>query len=302
MKTKRFFIAALLGVAATSVAVVSCKKETQNVLSSNNPQSVKTFTAPQIDDMNAYLKGFKQKMQSTAKGDEALEMEDARWHLESVMNYSFGDAGHNTSDIQCDTFYYSLHAFGSKVTLSQLNEAYNNFAEDVSIAFVNCPLPEKSILAIHVAFENRNIDGDFTIRCILCSRGYIASTWPPRFDSTDYWDEHYYWEGDIGFGKCGPYSGQCIGSGAPKELTEKANLRILPISCGEGFRTYVLNPVSSEIIPEEGPFSCFMYDENSPSGYKLYVQHTDDGCIPPDEMNYYLDKSQEIIELLKSTN
>jgi curli biogenesis system outer membrane secretion channel CsgG len=70
MKTKRFFITTLLVVAAASVAVVSCKKETLNTLSNNTSQSVKTFTVPQVDDMNAYLKDFKQKMQTATRDEE----------------------------------------------------------------------------------------------------------------------------------------------------------------------------------------------------------------------------------------
>lgn len=104
---------------------------------------------------------------------------------------------------------------------------------------------------------------------------------------------------EIGGGKCGPYVGECMNSGAPKELTKKANLHILPISCCEGYRTYVLNPVYAQIIPEDPEIMDYMMDLNSPSGYKLFVQHTDDGCIPPYEMNYYLGKSQEIIQHFK---
>ncbi|MBQ6770951.1 MAG: hypothetical protein IJP44_08260 [Bacteroidales bacterium] len=61
MKTNnRFIVAIVLVVVATLVAVVSCKKETQANLSGNSPQPSKTFTPPQVDNMNAYLKEFKQ--------------------------------------------------------------------------------------------------------------------------------------------------------------------------------------------------------------------------------------------------
>ena len=61
MKKSNLFIATLLVVAATMVAVVSCKKETQANLLGDNAQAVKTFSPPKVDDMNAHLKDFKQK-------------------------------------------------------------------------------------------------------------------------------------------------------------------------------------------------------------------------------------------------
>ena len=58
---KKFSIFSIfMMVVAITVAVVSCKKETQANLSGNSPQPSKTFTPPQVDDMNAYLKEFKQ--------------------------------------------------------------------------------------------------------------------------------------------------------------------------------------------------------------------------------------------------
>lgn len=57
MKNNKIIFAALMVVVATAVAFVSCKKENQDAML-NTTQPVKTFTVPQIDDMNAYLKEF----------------------------------------------------------------------------------------------------------------------------------------------------------------------------------------------------------------------------------------------------
>ena len=62
MKNNYLFIATLLVVATVSVAVVSCKKETASALTDNKNESVQTFNPREIEDMNAYLKDFKQKM------------------------------------------------------------------------------------------------------------------------------------------------------------------------------------------------------------------------------------------------
>ena len=76
MKKSRFFIiAALLVVTAAAVAIVSCKKDTPSAMLDNKAGS-QAFNPGHIDDMNGYLKDFKQRLQSRSK--EALTIEEAR--------------------------------------------------------------------------------------------------------------------------------------------------------------------------------------------------------------------------------
>ena len=86
----------------------------------------------------------------------AVGVDDAQWHLEAVLNYTYGDAGQLTSDIQCDTFYYTIHTEKDEVPLYQLNEAFNAFSQNVEKAFGNCTLPDKSVLAIQTTFVLKN--------------------------------------------------------------------------------------------------------------------------------------------------
>lgn len=117
MKKKVIFIATFLVIVATAVAVVSCKKETTNALQYGNSQSTtKTFKVPEVDDMNAYLKGFKQKMQESlyAKDDEMFSLEEAAWHLSSVANYDFANANVEYTDLRFDTLQYQVNECLSK--------------------------------------------------------------------------------------------------------------------------------------------------------------------------------------------
>lgn len=293
---KKFRI--LMGALALAVVVffiIACNKE---------KAEVKTFAEAEIiskeDDMSAYLKQFKEKMQSAAKGDETFSMEDARWHLEAVLNYTYGDAGHQTSDIQCDTFYFVLHTDGDEVTLAQLNEAFEALSYDVEKAYGNCNLPDKSVLAIQTSFESESKDGNIIVRSILSTRGFLPSSnmW---FDSTDYWDEYYINENgtEIGGGKCGSYAGECMNSGAPKELTRKLRLWLPDYGCHNG-TVYFVEYTNDYKITLDGPIDPFLYDENSPCGYKLFYNHrypySVNECIDPDGMNYYLSKGPELIE------
>ena len=97
-----------MGAMALTIAaaiIIACTKEKENRVAQDNGELT---TVSKEDDMSAYLKQFKEKMQSASKGDETLSIEDARWHLEAVLNYTYGDAEWPFSEIQCDTFYYNL--------------------------------------------------------------------------------------------------------------------------------------------------------------------------------------------------
>lgn len=287
-----------LALAMAAIAIIACTKGKE--MKSETVENIEAISKE--DDMNAYLKQFKERMQSASRGDETLSMEDARWHLEAILNYTYGDAGYQTSDIQCDTFYYVLPTNGNGVTLSRLNEAFMALSNNVETAYSKSNLSDKTILAIQTMFGNESKDGNVVVQSVLSVRGYTPiKMW---FDSTDYWSEYYYEDdyGNIyGGGKCGPYEGQCMNSGAPHELTKLANLRIPRIGCGREYRMYVTDQVNIGLNAVEN--DDFMYDENSPCGYKIYwncslpwsPNHNPSCCIPPDDMNYYLSKFTEIM-------
>lgn len=298
MKKVRFLVGAI-ALAVLAAIIVACTKEKEKKAARNSSEMV---TVSKEDDMSAYLKQFKEKMQSESKGGETLSLEDARWHLEALLNYTYGDAGYQTTEIQCDTLYYRLPSEGDKVSLIHLNEAFNSLSVDVEKSFGVSELPDKSILAIQAKICDESKDGDVIVRVIPVFRGFTpVKFW---FDSTDYWSEYYNEDDHYGSGKCGPFSGQCINSGAPHELTKLANLRIPAYGCADGYRKYVTD---CEVYPFHGGDDEFLMDDDSPCGYKIYINpldpddpyHNPSHCIPPEDMNYYLSKFLEIEEHYK---
>ena len=132
MKKSYLFLTTLLVVAAISVAVVSCKKETQSNLMNNQTESLQAFNPLEIEDMNAYLKDFKQKMQSAVKGeDEALSLEDAAWHLSSLANYEFANANKNFDNILFDSLTSTTTVINGSVLLSDLSKTYESICVDI---------------------------------------------------------------------------------------------------------------------------------------------------------------------------
>lgn len=155
-------------------------------------------------------------------------------------------------------------------------------------------------------FITESKDGSVSAQIILSTGG--ITTRYPWFDSTDYWNEWYcdFGGGEIlSGGKCGLYAGDCPESGAPLELTRKVNLRIPEITCtiGGGYYTDICGgdlSIYSFVFDTD-----FLYDdENSPCSFKLYYRTEDpdfscglnqEGCICPEDMNYYLSKGPELI-------
>ena len=87
---RSFFYAICVMVLAAIVAVVSCKKDDPKAMLGQDAQPVKTFSVPEVEDMNAYLKEFKQRMQSSSRGDdETLSLDEAAWHLACLANVEF---------------------------------------------------------------------------------------------------------------------------------------------------------------------------------------------------------------------
>ena len=154
MKKHHLLIAILLVVAAVSVAVVSCKKEDTKTLSTNNVKEA--FDPRQIEDMNAYLKDFKNKMQLATKGeDEAFSLDEAAWHLSNMANYDFGYVNVEFTDLRYDTLYYHVNITDGKVLLSDLNTVYMSISNDIVHLSQTLNLQEKHIRYVK-AFISEN--------------------------------------------------------------------------------------------------------------------------------------------------
>ena len=106
-----------------SVALVSCKKDNENALLGKNNETSKSFDMRQIDDMSAYLKNFRQKMLE-GKDCETLNLEDAAWHLASLMNYEHCNINVHFDDVRFDTLDMQINVTDGCVLMSDLREAY----------------------------------------------------------------------------------------------------------------------------------------------------------------------------------
>lgn len=154
MTTKRFTLFAIF--MAAFVLFVGCKKETQSNLMNSKTETSRAFNPLEIEDMNAYLKDFKQKMQTVAKGeDEALSLEDAAWHLSSLANYEFANANVECDDVRFDTLYAHVNITNGTVLLSDLAETYQTVSSNIDKFYSNLDLFNKHFRFIN-AFISEN--------------------------------------------------------------------------------------------------------------------------------------------------
>ena len=151
MKKKNLFIATLLVVAATTVAVVSCKKEKQDQLLNNDVQAVES-----ADNMDEYLMAFKKKLLTAEKGGETISLEQAERDLGNLLNFDFGDANYATNVLHYDTVLSKLSLSNGQVDLSQLACTYQDLFNQVKDAYHQVNLPEKSVYSISCIFNSDN--------------------------------------------------------------------------------------------------------------------------------------------------
>ena len=202
-KFKLYAIFVMAMAIIVTVAVVSCKKETSNALLGNKNESVQSFNPREIEDMNAYLKDFKQKMQSATKGeDEALSIEDAAWHLACLANFDFCNINVNYDDFLFDTIDMQLKVEDGTMLLSDLGTAYDEMCTKIQQfkkGFNHC---DQNLYYINVSID-ANGNARIALMTSFTSNTKDLHTWyfSDAFEAADACDEYfsedsiYYWSG-----------------------------------------------------------------------------------------------------------
>lgn len=158
MKIRRIIIATLLVAVAATVAFVSCKKENQEALQSNS-QPVKTFTVPQIDDMNSYFKDFRQKMEKSQNGKdtEYLGLDEAAWHLSSLANIDFCRINVDYDDFLFDTIEMQVNVTNGIMPMTDLCMAYEQMCTEIQQFKKSFNRPEQNMYFIKVSISTEGI-------------------------------------------------------------------------------------------------------------------------------------------------
>lgn len=285
MKKHNLLIATLLVVAAVSAVVVSCKKEDTKAWLDQDKNTKEVFDPIQIDDMNSYLKDFKDKMLSSVKSDddEVLSLEEAAWHLSSLANYDYGHVNVEYDAFIFDTLYAQVNVTNGVVLLSDLRTAYERISADIYKYYQNLNLFEKHFHFINIIIsEEGNAMVSLMITFLQSDKDLGDHLWYFGDNAFNYiyeycpeWfpeDSTYLWNGS-----------------AKVKLEQKLNQ----------IESHILLPSGSVILPAEyytltrtNVFYYYSYfDEyGSPSAFdsRLYLGDAD-YYFTSDDMCYYLD-------------
>ncbi|MBQ5957780.1 MAG: hypothetical protein IJK78_14880 [Bacteroidales bacterium] len=170
---KSFIVFATIAIAIFAATAVSCKKDKQEEPTNNERVGLNTntFTPPQVEDMNAYLKDFKEKMQ-TSKEDETMGLAEAAWHLSGVANYDFCNANVEYTDIRFDTLFSHVEVSGGKVTLLDMGKTYKEIWGKVDSFYHGLDLEGK-----HFRFIDVIIAKDGTVVIPIVTTFNKSSKW-----------------------------------------------------------------------------------------------------------------------------
>lgn len=168
---KKIFTLTAITLIVTFCAI-SCKKSDYLEPANRNNAQKSYYQPPKTDDLKAYLRDFKQKMQSR-ENDETMEIEDAAWHLSSIANYDFGDVVSRFDKLQSDTLYYNINVNNGMVKLSDLNSLYTIASADITTHLNSLNLENK-----HIRFIGADISNDGSvIMSILVTSGWPTQPW-----------------------------------------------------------------------------------------------------------------------------
>ena len=175
MKKLHLFIATLLVVVATTIAVVSCKKEAPETMLNSQPQVTKSYYPEGVDDMDAHLRDFKQKMKDSpyTRDNETLSLEEATWYLSSVANYDFCNVNVEFTDLRYDTLYYNVNVSNGLVSLTDLNTLYQSVASDIDDFYQSLNLENKHFRFIGASISN---SGEVVVT-LITSFFWLDHTW-----------------------------------------------------------------------------------------------------------------------------
>jgi hypothetical protein len=280
---KVFIFVAILLATATTITIVSCKKDKEN--DKNNIIS-RDISVSQ-ENMDEYLLTFKRNLQNATQNDETISLEKAEQDLSNLLNFDFGDANYSTNEIRCDTIHAVLSMTNNAVSLYQLNIAYQSLFEQIVETYKHIDLPEKSIYSINCSFNKNPSDNKVDIVTVMKTRSYIETT-------RNYLD----WRAGNLAGTC---ENELVGiCGAPEKIVGMLRANMLEFECLYGGRVYFTDEACAYKLSTDSD----MGDPNAPRGRKLFYEcdpnqsNLENTCLLNDEILYYYGQAG----LLKQTN
>jgi hypothetical protein len=129
-KTKLIVAIIIMAIMATTVAVVSCKKDNGNTSTQKGYTIQQPADIRQMEDPRTYMLDFKKKL-TESKDNEAFNIDDAAWHLACLANLDFCNVNVECDDFQFDTIEMQVNITDGIILLGDLRTAYEQMCTEI---------------------------------------------------------------------------------------------------------------------------------------------------------------------------
>jgi hypothetical protein len=278
MKTPLYL---LLGIA---LMISACKKE---------PVISDSKAGISDEKVSSLIRNFKKTGSSGLKSTWEVSPDSAIWYLGATANYTYGDASRETENTWTDTCLISIPLTDNmKVTANVLFSKYESIIDSLRNFYREKQAEEKQLISVSVTPSN------YTPGNLVCKISALFAYGPIQvscyFNNIDSYCFWYYWQ----------YRPICDGPNVNStEITDAAletQRRIMRCK-GVPMGNYYYESQEEIIIldPTDYPIGGVSGQNMNHRFAHLYwnsSQYPDfDGCIPPDDLNFYLEKTRELI-------
>ena len=276
----KYLLLPIAGMFIIAAIFVSCSKQEQTELTGSSPEISQSKADILIENK---IRDFKSKLEHLRenpqlKSGETMTVDSVVWYVEAALNYTYARAGIPFDRIIRDSAKITIPVNNQGVLLADVDLAYQQVKDSLSAKYHAIASEDKSLMMVDIeAVTAADNSTELHVKAGFAEGNGVYGY--GLFGSTDYW----YW--GRGIGKCGPYIGQNIGEDASTQLNYRINH---PISVYPGGTYFTDEETLGYFDPWDYP------DPNNPYGYyRLFafeysVPPTEEPCLYPDEMNYYL--------------
>lgn len=295
MKIKNNIIL-LFSITALIFSACNKEKESQLVQNSNNETS---WTQKDLEIQNKIL-AFQDKVKNNNfKSGEQLTIDEAIWNLEALMNFNYSNPDSSFVNLTIDsTFEFNLPINGEMVNFEDITNAAHAIEEHVINFLNNMPNSIKFIIAVDISLKDDEFKSGSKTLSISTGYGseYIdnPAAYTP-FGANDYWT--------YGFDLGGCQNNSATTSDAAEKIEFKINNPNYNFNDPYPAGSYVVNVGVEEVSAWDHPnpddpgapdnwLDCLMYHEVTNNIL------TADECLEPTEMNFYLQGTLDVIEVV----
>lgn len=303
---KRFtktFVAAMMVVATGAVIMVGCKKEESAQMERGVAQTEQSMS-PEEQKVLDFLADYDAMKQGMKAEGEPVCPEDARWYIETSMNYCHGFSHELLSNMRMDTVRVAMPKTDEEgqIAYSDLMTTYGNAVAAVREQYKSIDMEGKTLQFVMMSIENSTAKDGGEDLVILMNTGSnsddnnTGTSTPPSSP----WYAGSFVEGDDWI--WGMNKGKCDGSVSISDAAKQLTLAIRDydvrhwleyVPCYGCHPYFIIEPTVEEIyvgnVNSTWPFYASGLTWNEIQTY----------CIPWEDMNMYY---EEILQATHTEN